>query len=372
MRLQQRGGRPADPGRRRGRDPGGARPPPCTRSTGCCVRCGFTIPQWFKDKHTVAYYDMYEHPEDDPALCAGRTGFLVVQRRKTRGPEGGRRAALSRGQAAGRGPGDRHGRLYPPAAAADHPDADRDHGDQLRPDPVRPRRADRTDHRPAWRARATCSARSPAAATKAADNVGGGDERYLGARGLPPDFIAALEIEMGFARIVCEPGYEGEPDLDAEACVKEDIPALERFLNMMWRYMRFDFGESYFRSIGVFELIAEKLPVSITLGLWSTRDRLSRLDPARHPQGGARRLAVRHLHLRHDHRRLRDPGLPVRDPAAGAVRRRLLLADLPAARADLGQLGRAQPDRQGARLFLAHHPAGAGLDHRQLRHADAC
>jgi microcin C transport system permease protein len=96
------------------------------------------------------------------------------------------------------------------------------------------------------------------------------DEKYLGARGLPQDFLDKLEIEMGFARIVCEPGYEGEPDIKNPACVKEEIPALERFLIMMGRYMRLDFGESYFRSIGVFELIAEKLPVSITLGLWST------------------------------------------------------------------------------------------------------
>jgi microcin C transport system permease protein len=39
---------------------------------------------------------------------------------------------------------------------------------------------------------------------------------------------------------------------------------------MLGNYMRFDFGESYFRSTGVFELILEKMPVSITLGLWST------------------------------------------------------------------------------------------------------
>ncbi len=76
---------------------------------------------------------------------------------------------------------------------------------------------------------------------------GGGDERYLGARGLPPEFIAELEKEFGF-----------------------DKPPVERFFNMLWNYVRFDFGESYFRSIGVFELVAEKLPVSITLGLWST------------------------------------------------------------------------------------------------------
>ncbi|HHL22149.1 MAG TPA: microcin C ABC transporter permease YejB [Aliiroseovarius sp.] len=76
---------------------------------------------------------------------------------------------------------------------------------------------------------------------------GGGDEKYLGARGLPPEFIAELEREFGF-----------------------DKPPVERFFNMMWNYMRFDFGESYFRSVGVFELVREKLPVSITLGLWST------------------------------------------------------------------------------------------------------
>ncbi|RYH02197.1 microcin C ABC transporter permease YejB [Salipiger sp. IMCC34102] len=77
--------------------------------------------------------------------------------------------------------------------------------------------------------------------------VGGGDSDYIGGRGLPADFIAELEREFGF-----------------------DKPPLERFLDMMWNYVRFDFGESYFRSIGVFELVLEKMPVSITLGLWST------------------------------------------------------------------------------------------------------
>ena len=105
---------------------------------------------------------------------------------------------------------------------------------------------------------------------EAADSSGGGDEKYLGARGLPQDFLDELEIEMGFARVVCGPDHTGEPDLKAPDCVKEEIPALERFVNMMWRYLRLDFGESYFRSVGVFELVAEKLPVSITLGLWST------------------------------------------------------------------------------------------------------
>lgn len=70
---------------------------------------------------------------------------------------------------------------------------------------------------------------------------------YMGARGLPPEFIAELERQFGF-----------------------DRPPLERFLTMMGDYLRFDFGESYFRSISVVDLVKEKMPVSITLGLWST------------------------------------------------------------------------------------------------------
>ena len=73
------------------------------------------------------------------------------------------------------------------------------------------------------------------------------ESKYRGARGLPPEFIEELERQFGF-----------------------DKPPLERFLKMMWDYARFDFGESYFRSIGVLDLVWEKLPVSITLGLWST------------------------------------------------------------------------------------------------------
>ncbi|MCA0272065.1 MAG: microcin C ABC transporter permease YejB [Proteobacteria bacterium] len=79
------------------------------------------------------------------------------------------------------------------------------------------------------------------------DLGGGGGEKYLGARGLPPEFIADLEKQFGF-----------------------DKPPTERFLKMMGDYLRFDFGQSYFRSISVIDLVKEKLPVSITLGLWST------------------------------------------------------------------------------------------------------
>ncbi|MCE8418051.1 microcin C ABC transporter permease YejB [Rhodovulum sulfidophilum] len=78
---------------------------------------------------------------------------------------------------------------------------------------------------------------------------GGGSptDKYIGARGLPADFIAELEKEFGF-----------------------DKPPLERFLTMIWNYARFDFGQSYFRSVSVVDLVLEKMPVSISLGLWST------------------------------------------------------------------------------------------------------
>ena len=74
-----------------------------------------------------------------------------------------------------------------------------------------------------------------------------GGVEYAGAQGLPPEFIAELEKEFGF-----------------------DKPPLERFFSMMGDYLRFDFGDSWFRSTSVIDLIIEKMPVSITLGLWST------------------------------------------------------------------------------------------------------
>ena len=70
---------------------------------------------------------------------------------------------------------------------------------------------------------------------------------YRGAQGLDPDFIKELERQFGF-----------------------DKPPLERFGLMIWNYVQFDFGESYYRSISVIDLILEKMPVSVSLGLWTT------------------------------------------------------------------------------------------------------
>ncbi|MDH4413825.1 MAG: microcin C ABC transporter permease YejB [Rhizobium sp.] len=72
-----------------------------------------------------------------------------------------------------------------------------------------------------------------------------GGSTYRGAQGLDPELIAKLEKQFGF-----------------------DKPPLERFLEMMWNYIRFDFGESFFRNTSVIDLIIEKMPVSISLGLW--------------------------------------------------------------------------------------------------------
>src|SRR3954447_4958595 len=71
--------------------------------------------------------------------------------------------------------------------------------------------------------------------------------RYRGAQGLDPKFIAELEKQFGF-----------------------DKPAPERFLIMLKNYAVFNFGRSYFRDVPVLQLIREKLPVSISLGLWMT------------------------------------------------------------------------------------------------------
>jgi microcin C transport system permease protein len=107
-----------------------------------------------------------------------------------------------------------------------------------------------------------------------AGTEGGGvqeeDGGYAGARGLPPEFLAKLEIQFGFARITCADGFVGEPSIKAPECKKEPIPAVERFFIMMGNYLTLDFGESYFRSTSVVDLVLEKMPVSITLGLWST------------------------------------------------------------------------------------------------------
>ena len=79
--------------------------------------------------------------------------------------------------------------------------------------------------------------------------VGGGQttSKYRGAQGLHPDVIAEIERMFGF-----------------------DKPMHERFFLMMGNYLKFDFGDSYFRDRRVVDLVIDKLPVSISIGLWTT------------------------------------------------------------------------------------------------------
>jgi microcin C transport system permease protein len=78
-------------------------------------------------------------------------------------------------------------------------------------------------------------------------STGGGSSKYRGAEGLDPEFIEELEKQFGF-----------------------DKPLHERFLSMLKSYIRFDFGESFFQDRKVIDLVKDKMPVSISLGLWTT------------------------------------------------------------------------------------------------------
>ncbi len=80
-----------------------------------------------------------------------------------------------------------------------------------------------------------------------ASRAAGDESVYRGARGLDPEFLEELRREFGF-----------------------DKPWYVRFGEMMWRYVTFDFGESFFRDRPVIDLIVERLPVSVSLGLWTT------------------------------------------------------------------------------------------------------
>ncbi|WP_417827597.1 microcin C ABC transporter permease YejB [Thalassospira sp.] len=86
-----------------------------------------------------------------------------------------------------------------------------------------------------------------AAASSASGNNFSSTSNYRGAQGLDPDVIKQLEVQFGF-----------------------DKPAHERFWMMMKNYLTFDFGQSYFQDRDVVDLVLDKMPVSISLGIWST------------------------------------------------------------------------------------------------------
>jgi len=79
------------------------------------------------------------------------------------------------------------------------------------------------------------------------NNAAAVSSRYRGAQGVDPELILELEKQFGF-----------------------DQPMHVRFIKMMGNYLRFDFGKSYFRDESVMSLVVSKLPVSISIGLWTT------------------------------------------------------------------------------------------------------
>jgi len=90
---------------------------------------------------------------------------------------------------------------------------------------------------------------APGAPREGSGQAPGGDDasKYRGARGIDPELIKQLERQFGF-----------------------DRPAHERFLLMLRNYLVFDFGNSFFRDQRVIDLVVQKFPVSISLGLWTT------------------------------------------------------------------------------------------------------
>ena len=82
----------------------------------------------------------------------------------------------------------------------------------------------------------------PSAADTSSDS-----SQYRGARGIDPDLIKEIEKLYGF-----------------------DKPAHERFFQMMGNYLVFDFGDSFYRDRSVIDLVLDKMPVSISIGLWTT------------------------------------------------------------------------------------------------------
>ena len=202
-----------------------------------------------------------------------------------------------------------------------------------------PAAGDRADHR---RRRRRGQRRPPARPAQRRD------QPLRGARGLDPALIEQLEQPYGF-----------------------DKPAMTRFVDMLRRYLRFDFGESFFSGRPVIDLIVEKMPVSISLGLWTTLITYLVSIP----------LGIRKA-VRDGSRfdlwtsavivgRQRDPGLPVRRAADRAVRRRQLLADVPAARPRLRAMVGSWPGRHRMLDYLWHMvlPIIALVD-RRLRRAD--
>ena len=177
--------------------------------------------------------------------------------------------------------------------------------------------------------------------------------------GGPVEQMVAELRAASAARARCG-GARGRRDLDAKQIeeIKKlygfDKPPLTRYVEMLKNFARFDLGRSFMHNKDVWQLIKEKLPVSISLGLWTfllTYLISIPLGVAKAVREGSRFDAVDHAARA---RRLRAPGLRARRAPDRAVRGRHVPRLVPAARAHVRQLGDAVAGPRSITDYLWH------------------
>ena len=176
--------------------------------------------------------------------------------------------------------------------------------------------------------------------TAATGNINAGmpnmnEQKYQGAKGVPDDLVKELEKQFGF-----------------------DKPVHERFVKMLKDYISFDFGKSYYKDKTVLQLIKERLPVSISLGLWSTLIIYLIAIPLGIKKAREDQL-FRYLH------RLSHSGISVCRPADCPLCRRNVFSAVSAERPDVRRLGKFYIAAQNRRLLLASGSADNLHRHRR-------
>ena len=291
-----------------------------------------------RPRHPIAYWDVFAHPAKPPRYAQGVGAPENWWYRRRQGRQGRAGEII-------------HERLYRPPHFADDPDAVRNPVRVLRRRAVRAGRPGRARDRAAY-----------AAPTPAAPRAFPARPAAISARAARSARPATPSIRNTAAR-------RGSIPISSRAWKSSSASTSRRrsaFALMVWNFARFDFGKSYFRDVSVLQLIKEKLPVSMSLGIWMTLLTYLISIPL-----GIRKAVKDGSQFDTwtsavDHRRLCDSRLPVRDPADHPVCRRLVPQHLPAARADLGRLVAISLVLEDHRLFLAPH-AAADLDGARAR-----
>ena len=170
-----------------------------------------------------------------------------------------------------------HGRLHPPPPPADDPDHPRDH--------VRSASSSCSSRRAGRWSGSSRSCRAPTSPPPA--RISGGAAAISAASRAPaPAAATRRSTRNTAARRACR--RNSSPS--SKAVRLRQAGAMQRFLLMIWNYARFDFGESYFRDVSVLSLIAREAAGLHLARPLDDAPLLRDLHPARHPQGGARRL----------------------------------------------------------------------------------